>query len=132
MGFDAILVTVGAQGTKWLGLPGEELTGVYHAKDLVYHCLTNCLRSVMKNSTPSADASPSSAQATSCSTSPVGASAISKVDEVVSVVRRDPAAVKFTKKEMSIVFENLDIATLDAGSSARPIMEAVGNDPEAA
>ena len=24
-GFQAILVTVGAQGTKWLGLPGEEL-----------------------------------------------------------------------------------------------------------
>jgi ferredoxin--NADP+ reductase len=36
-GFQAILVTVGAQGTKWLGLPGEDLIGVYHAKDLVYH-----------------------------------------------------------------------------------------------
>ena len=35
-GFQAILVTVGAQGTKWLGLPGEDLRGVYHAKDLVY------------------------------------------------------------------------------------------------
>jgi ferredoxin--NADP+ reductase len=37
MGFDAILVTAGAQGTKWLGLPGEDLTGVYHAKEVVYH-----------------------------------------------------------------------------------------------
>ena len=36
MGFDAILVTAGAQGTKWLGLPGEDLEGVYHAKDVVY------------------------------------------------------------------------------------------------
>jgi ferredoxin--NADP+ reductase len=36
-GFDAVLVTVGAQGTKWLGMPGEDLDGVYHAKDLVYH-----------------------------------------------------------------------------------------------
>jgi len=34
MGFQAILVTVGAQGTKWLGLPGEGLVGVYHAKDI--------------------------------------------------------------------------------------------------
>ena len=25
MGFQALLVTVGAQGTKWLGLPGENL-----------------------------------------------------------------------------------------------------------
>ena len=37
LGFDAILVSVGAQGTKWLGLPGEDLEGVYHAKDIVYH-----------------------------------------------------------------------------------------------
>jgi ferredoxin--NADP+ reductase len=37
MGFQALLVTAGAQGTKWLGLPGEDLLGVYHAKDLVYH-----------------------------------------------------------------------------------------------
>jgi len=37
-GFQALLVTAGAQGTKWLGMPGEELArGVYHAKDLVYH-----------------------------------------------------------------------------------------------
>ena len=37
LGFQAILVTAGAQGTKWLGLPGEDLVGVYHAKDVVYH-----------------------------------------------------------------------------------------------
>src|SRR5688500_16436761 len=36
LGFDAVLVTVGAQGTKSLGLPGEDLEGVYHAKDVVY------------------------------------------------------------------------------------------------
>ena len=37
-GFQAVLAAAGAQGTKWLGLPGEELPkGVYHAKDLVYH-----------------------------------------------------------------------------------------------
>jgi ferredoxin--NADP+ reductase len=36
-GFDALLFAVGAQGTKYLGLPGERLPGVYHAKDLVYH-----------------------------------------------------------------------------------------------
>jgi ferredoxin--NADP+ reductase len=37
LGFQAVMVTVGAQGTKWLGLPGEGLVGVYHAKDLVFH-----------------------------------------------------------------------------------------------
>jgi ferredoxin/flavodoxin---NADP+ reductase len=33
----AIVVTAGAQGTKKLGIPGEESVGVYHAKDVVYH-----------------------------------------------------------------------------------------------
>ncbi len=33
----AIVVSAGAQGTKSLGLPGEDAKGVYHAKDIVYH-----------------------------------------------------------------------------------------------
>ena len=37
MGFGAIVVTAGAQGTKKLGIEGEESLGVYHAKDVVYH-----------------------------------------------------------------------------------------------
>jgi ferredoxin--NADP+ reductase len=37
IGFSAIVVAAGAQGTKKLGLPGEDLIGVYHAKDVVYH-----------------------------------------------------------------------------------------------
>ncbi|MFQ5851017.1 MAG: FAD-dependent oxidoreductase [Candidatus Binatia bacterium] len=37
IGFDAIVVSAGAQGTKKLGIPGEDCSGVYHAKDIVYH-----------------------------------------------------------------------------------------------
>ena len=33
----AVVVCVGAQGTKALGIPGDDAAGVYHAKDLVYH-----------------------------------------------------------------------------------------------
>jgi len=36
-GWDATVFAVGAQGTKYLGIPGERLPGVHHAKDLVYH-----------------------------------------------------------------------------------------------
>jgi ferredoxin--NADP+ reductase len=36
-GFDALVFAHGAQGTKYLGVEGERLPGVYHAKDLVYH-----------------------------------------------------------------------------------------------
>jgi ferredoxin--NADP+ reductase len=36
-GFQAIMVTIGAQKNHWLGLPGEDLTGVYQANDIVFH-----------------------------------------------------------------------------------------------
>jgi len=37
MGFQAIMVTTGAQQNNWLGLPGEDLDGVYHANSIVFH-----------------------------------------------------------------------------------------------
>jgi ferredoxin/flavodoxin---NADP+ reductase len=40
-GFQAFMVTTGAQENNWLGLPGEDLHGVYQANDIVFHY--NCL-----------------------------------------------------------------------------------------
>lgn len=130
-GFQAILVTVGAQGTKWLGLPGEDLEGVYHAKDVVY----------FYNSLP-----PFSQQkyffGKRCAV--IGAGNVMldithylsrevKVDEVIAVVRRGPVEVKFDKKEMEYVIDNLDQAALDAEiERVTPIIQAVGQDPAAA
>jgi ferredoxin/flavodoxin---NADP+ reductase len=37
IGFQAFVVTTGAQQNKWLGLPGEDLAGVYQANDIVFH-----------------------------------------------------------------------------------------------
>ncbi|GIW21317.1 MAG: pyridine nucleotide-disulfide oxidoreductase [Candidatus Sericytochromatia bacterium] len=37
IGFSAYLITAGAQGTKNIGIEGEDAKGVIHAKDLVYH-----------------------------------------------------------------------------------------------
>lgn len=112
LGFEAVLVAAGAQGTKWLGLPGEELKGVYHAKDIVYHY----------NKLP-----PYSTQEflVGGRVALIGAGNVMldiahwavrdlKVDEIIVVVRRGPAEVKFTKKEMEYVAANLDIAALDA------------------
>jgi len=130
-GIQAILVTVGAQGTKWLGLPGEDLTGVYHAKDVVYYY--NHL--------------PPFSQKTfhfgkRCAV--VGAGNVmldithflareKKVDEVIAVVRRGPTEIKFEKKEMEYVIDNLDRAALDAEiQRVTPIMESVHQDPAAA
>jgi ferredoxin/flavodoxin---NADP+ reductase len=36
-GFQAFMVTTGAQQNNWLGLPGEDLDGVYHANSIVFH-----------------------------------------------------------------------------------------------
>jgi ferredoxin--NADP+ reductase len=131
LGFQAILVTAGAQGAKWLGLPGENLEGVYQAKDVVY----------FYNKLP-----PNSQQSyrfgKRCAV--VGAGNVmvdiarylirqEQVDEVIAVVRRGPAEVKFDKKEMEYVIANLDQEALDKEiDRVRPIMEAVNQDPEAA
>ena len=124
LGFDAILVAAGAQGTKSLGLPGEDLQGVYHAKDLVYHY----------NLLP-----PYSQQEIR-----VGSRAVivgvgnvmmdiahwlireKGIETVTAVARRGPSEVKFDKGEMKIVGRNLDQVALDAElARCRPIMEAI-------
>ena len=131
LGFQAILVTAGAQGTKWLGLPGEDLVGVYHAKDVVYHY--NQLPPYSERSFRFGKR---------CAV--IGAGNVmldiahflireQKVDEVIAVVRRGPAEVKFDKKEMEYVIDNLDQTALDAEiERVTPIMQAVNQDPVAA
>jgi ferredoxin--NADP+ reductase len=128
LGFQAILVTAGAQGTKWLGLPGEQFTGVYHAKDVVYHY----------NKLPPYAQKPYRF-GKRCAV--VGAGNVmmdisrflmrdQKVDEVIAVVRRGPAEVKFDKKEMEHVIANLDMGALDSEMTrVTPIMQTVGQNP---
>jgi ferredoxin--NADP+ reductase len=131
MGFDAVLVTVGAQGTKRLGIPGEDLPGVYHAKDLVYHY----------NRLP-----PFSQQDFTFGKRVVliGVGNVMldiarwlvhtiKVEQAHAIARRGPADVKFSKKEMETVANNLDLAALDAEfERTAAVMTAVGQDPQAA
>jgi ferredoxin/flavodoxin---NADP+ reductase len=129
LGFDAILVTAGAQGTKKLGLPGEELKGVYHAKDIVYHY----------NKLP-----PFSTEefCVHGHVAIVGVGNVMmdithwairdlKVDEVIAIARRGPAEVKFTEKEMEYVIANLDVPALDAElTRCTPFMSEVNQDPQ--
>jgi ferredoxin--NADP+ reductase len=128
LGFQSILVTAGAQGTKWLGLPGENLTGVYHAKDVVY----------FYNQLPPYAQKPFRF-GRRCAVIGAGNVMIDiahylireeKVDEVIAIVRRGPAEVKFDKKEMEYVIANLDLEALDAEiQRVTPIMQAVNQDP---
>jgi len=131
LGFQARVVAVGAQGTKWLGLPGENLKGVFHAKDLVYHY----------NKLP-----PFSQRkfAIGKRVALIGVGNVmidiahwlirdKKVDEVIAVARRGPAEVKFTKKEMENVAHNLDLDALDAEiERVAKRMRAVDQSPQAA
>jgi len=124
LGFQALLVTAGAQGTKWLGLPGENLVGVYHAKDLVFHY----------NLLP-----PFSTREYHIGrrVALIGAGNVMldiahwlifelQVDEVVAVVRRGPNEVKFSKEELKHVINNLDLASLNSEiERARPIANMV-------
>lgn len=131
MDFQAVLITVGAQGTKWLGLPGEEHDRVYHAKDLVYHY--NHLPPFSERDYDIGDV-----------VALIGVGNVMcdiahwcvrdlKVDEVIAVARRGPAEVKFTKKEFSIFARNMDMDALDAEfEKMRPNMEELGQDIEAA
>jgi ferredoxin--NADP+ reductase len=130
-GFQALLVATGAQGTKWLGLDGEYLRGVYHAKDLVYHY--NRLPPYASKLYPIGQR-----------VALVGAGNVMmdiahwlvrevKVREVIAVVRRGPLEVKFGKEEAKAVAVNFDLARLDADlESLRPLMTSLGQDPAAA
>jgi ferredoxin--NADP+ reductase len=131
MGFQAIIATVGAQGTKWLGLPGEDLNGVYHAKDIVYHYNDLPPYSVMDFRIGRRVALIGVGNVMM----DIGHWTIrdEKVDKVIAVARRGPAEVKFTKKELQYLAANLDLPALEAElERVRPRMEAVGQDPEAA
>jgi ferredoxin--NADP+ reductase len=128
LGFNALLVTVGAQSTKRLGIPGEELTGVYHAKDIVYHYnglppFSECTYQIGKR------------------VAVIGVGNVMMdithwliekkgVEEVTAVARRGPAEVKFDRKELDSVVGYIDLNALDAElERVKPTMQDICQDP---
>lgn len=128
IGFDAILVTIGAQGTKWLGIPGENLSGVYHAKDLVYHY--NNLPPFSTNKFKIGE-----------NIIIVGVGNVmtdiaryliheKNVETVTAIARRGPSEVKFSKKELEYIGKNFDMDAFEKElDRVTPIMLDVGQDP---
>lgn len=130
-GFQAVIATVGAQGTKWLGLPGENLTGVYHSKDLIYYY--NGLPPFSENRYVIGKRLALIGVGNVMADIAHWAVRTLKVDEVTAVARRGPAAVKFTRQEMEYVANNMDVETLNAEfARVADRMRAVGQDPEQA
>lgn len=126
----ALVVAAGAQGTKFLGLPGEQVLGVYHAKDLVYHY----------NELP-----PFSQQEFQIGqrVAIIGVGNVmvdiahwltheKKVAEVTAVARRGPCQRAYTDQEIKSISANIDTADLRQElERIRPRLEAVGEEVEA-
>ena len=130
LGFQAILVTTGAQGTKRLGIPGEDLEGVYHAKEIVYHY--NHLPPYSQRE-----------YAIGRKVAIIGVGNVmadiatwlvkdKQVDEVYAVARRGPFEVKFDKKEFARFAKNLDIEDFEREIERIKDRLAPGQDPEEA
>lgn len=132
LGYDVVVVAVGAQGTKWLGLDGEKGKGVFHAKDVVYHY----------NSLP-----PFSEQAFD-----VGQHVVvvgfgnvcldvvhwlvceRKVASATIVARRGPNERASTPKELKLISNAMDLAQIkqEITEDIAPNLISLGQDPQAA
>ena len=129
LGFDAIVVAVGAQGTKWLGLPGEDLPNVYHAKDLVYHY--NGLPPFSEREFPIGQNVVVVGMGNVCLDIVHWLVIDKKVESVTAVARRGPGERAYTEKEMKIVSGALDVEQVRRDIEAeRERYEAVGQDVE--
>ncbi len=106
----AIIVMAGAQGTKYLGIPGEKAPFVYHAKDLVYHY--NDLPPFSEQVFPIGNR-----------VAIIGIGNVMvdvahylvharKVSEVVAIARRGPYQRAYVDKEMKAVSANIDRTAL--------------------
>jgi ferredoxin/flavodoxin---NADP+ reductase len=129
LGFSAIIVTAGAQGTKKLGIEGEDTIGVYHAKDVVYHY----------NFLP-----PFSEQTFEIGrrVAIIGMGNVmvdvanwllnyKKIDQVVVVARRGPIEKAYDDSEFEVIEQYLDSADMRQEiQRIAPQLAAVGQDVE--
>jgi len=129
LGFDALVFSHGAQGTKYLGVEGERLPGVYHAKDLVYHY--NRLPPFSERDFPMGrrvaivgvgnvmvDIANYCAHYCDC-------------DEIVAIARRGPFEKAYEDKEFEDVEDAFDREAYRLEiERIRPRLEAVGQNPD--
>ncbi|MBG0770159.1 MAG: FAD-dependent oxidoreductase [Anaerolineaceae bacterium] len=128
-GFQAFMVTIGAQKNNWLGLPGEDLDGVYQANDIVFHYTQH----------------PEMADWQPVLGRKVGIIGMGNVmldivhylkqqkapREVTAIARRGPTEVKFDKQTLEPVASCLDLPEIRAAvDEAVPQTSKIGEDVE--
>jgi ferredoxin--NADP+ reductase len=110
LGAGAVVFSIGAQGTKAIGVEGDSAKGVFHAKDVVYHFnrlpgFGDCPFEMGKH------------------VAIIGAGDVmvdistwlvryKKIERVTAVVRRGPAERKYNPKEIRVVCANMDVADI--------------------
>ena len=125
----ALVFATGAQGTKTIGVEGDSATGVYHAKDVVYHF----------NRLPGFSERPFE-MGRRIAVIGVGDVMVDiahwlirykQVEQVTAIARRGPAERKYNPKEIRAICSNIDRAALaQEFARLRPRLEAVGQNPD--
>ena len=107
LGASAVIFSIGAQGTKAIGVEGDSAKGVFHAKDVVYHF----------NRLPGFGDRPFEMGK---HVAVIGAGDVmvdishwliryKKVERVTAIVRRGPVERKYNPKEIRMVCANMDV-----------------------
>ena len=107
LGASVVVFSIGAQGTKAIGVEGDSAKGVFHAKDVVYHF----------NRLPGFGDRPFEMGK---HVAVIGAGDVmvdiahwlvryKKVERVTAIVRRGPAERKYNPKEIRSVCANMDV-----------------------
>jgi ferredoxin--NADP+ reductase len=129
LGFDAFMVTTGAQVNTKLNLPGEDLEGVYHAHDIVFY-YNRLPKHTYK------------AMYFGSNVAIIGVGNVmldivhyfkqrNQSYSITAYARRGPTEVKFDNKSLEPVVECLDCQAIrDAVDEARSEVEKVGKDIE--
>jgi ferredoxin--NADP+ reductase len=110
LGASAVVFSIGAQGTKAIGVEGDSARGVFHAKDVVYHF----------NRLPGFGDRPFDVGK---HVAVIGAGDVmvdiahwliryKKVERVTAIVRRGPAERKYNPKEIRAVCANMDVESI--------------------
>ncbi len=124
----ALVIATGAQGTKTIGVSGEDAAGVFHAKDLVYHY----------NQLPGFSERPFDI-GQKVAVIGIGDVMVDiahwliryrKVREVTAIVRRGPAERKYNPKEIRAVCANIGREDLQKEfDRIGPRLEQAGQNP---
>jgi ferredoxin--NADP+ reductase len=126
-GIQAFMVTTGAQTNNWLGLPGEDLDGVYQANDIVFHYNHLPAHADMRFTFGSQVAVIGLGNVMMDIVHYLKQEGATRI--VTAYGRRGPTEVKFDPQTLEPVADCLDLKAINAAvASVQPQLQALGKD----